>query len=60
MLPEVNDGLRKNIKRGENILKYEWSDDYFLQKGKGCTKDEVERFLKKQKFKIKKRKDVTE
>jgi len=46
--------LEKNVIYDGNIKKYEWSDDYFLQKGKGCSKEEVKIFLKKSGFKIKK------
>ena len=31
---------------------FEWSDDYFEQKGKGRTKVEIEKFLKDSGFKI--------
>lgn len=50
------DNLTKNHKRKGNILTYEWSDFYFEQKGKGCSKQEIKQFLKKQGYKIKKNK----
>jgi len=50
----LNDGLTKNVKREKNIISYEWSDEYFEEKGKGCSKEEIKQFLKAQKYKIKK------
>lgn len=42
----------KNIKRNGNILSYEWSDEYFEQMGKGCSKSEIKLLLKMLGFKI--------
>lgn len=44
----------KYRKREGNIVKYEWSDEYFEVKGKGKSKEEITAFLKEQGFKIKK------
>jgi len=48
-----NDGTRKNVKREGNILSFEWSDEFFEQKGKGSSKEEIKKFLKLMRFKIK-------
>jgi len=53
----ADDKLCKNIERNGNTIKYEWNDNYFEQKGRGCTKEEIKDFLKSQKYKIKKKKD---
>lgn len=51
---KTGDNLHKNVQINGNILSYEWSDDYFEQKGKGCSKEEIRIFLKKKGYKIKK------
>ena len=48
------DRLIKNIQRDGNIVRYEWSDEYFQEKGKGCSKEEIKKFLKSLRYKIKK------
>lgn len=53
-LEERTPELKKNTKRNGNIVSYEWSDEYFENKGKGQSKEEIKQFLKKMKYKIKK------
>lgn len=55
LLEEVSkeDKLTKNIQRDGNVVRYEWSDEYFEEKGKGCSKEEIKKFLKALKYKIK-------
>lgn len=42
----------KNMKCAGNIITFEWSDEFFKQKGKGSTPYEIEKFLKNQKYKV--------
>ena len=49
----IDDKLVKNVSYEEGKTKYEWSDEYFEQKGKGCSKEEIKAFLKKMGYKIK-------
>ena len=51
---KTGDNLKKNVQINGKVLSYEWSDDYFEQKGKGCSKKEITIFLKEQGYKIKK------
>ena len=44
----------KNVVLDGNKKKFEWSDEYFLQKGKGCSKEEIKSFLKQMGYKIRK------
>lgn len=37
-LKQIDPSLEKNYRREGNIAFYEWSDEYFEQKGKGCSK----------------------
>ena len=45
-LSYLYDPLVKNVRYEGNKKYYEWSDEYFEQKGKGCSKAEIEEFLK--------------
>lgn len=45
--------LVKNVTYGGNKVRYEWSDEYFEEKGKGCSKEEIKAFLKELGYKIK-------
>lgn len=45
--------LVKNVTYGGNKVRYEWSDEYFEEKGKGCSKEETKAFLKELGYKIK-------
>lgn len=38
--------MTKNIEFDGKTLKYEWSDDFFEQKGKGASREVIEQFLK--------------
>lgn len=51
-LKQIDPSLEKNYRREGNIVYYEWSDEYFEQKGKGCSKKVIEKFLKDLGFKI--------
>lgn len=44
----------KNVVREGNKLMHEWTDDFFEEKGKGCSKKEIKRWLKFMGYKIKK------
>lgn len=48
-----DDGTRKNIKKNGNVLQFEWSDEYFVEKGKGCSKEQIKQLLKASRYKIK-------
>ena len=48
----LSESLEKNVKYEGNRKYYEWSDKYFEQKGKGCSKPEIEEFMKALGFKI--------
>ena len=48
----LSESLEKNVKYEGNRKYYEWSDEYFEQKGKGCSKPEIEEFMKALGFKI--------
>ena len=48
----LSESLEKNVKYEGNKKYYEWSDEYFEQKGKGCSKSEIKEFLKALGFKI--------
>ena len=43
----------KNVIKEENKLRYEWTDNFFEQKGKGCSKEEIKIWLKSQGYKTK-------
>lgn len=45
--------LVKNVSYDGNKVRYEWSDEYFEEKGKGCSKEEIKAFLKELGYKIK-------
>ena len=45
--------LVKNVSYEGNKVRYEWSDEYFEEKGKGCSKEEIKAFLKESGYKIK-------
>ena len=45
--------LVKNVSYEGNKVRYEWSDEYFEEKGKGCSKEEIKVFLKELGYKIK-------
>ncbi len=51
-LKQIDPSLEKNYRREGNIAYYEWSDEYFEQKGKGCSKKVIEKFLKDSGYKI--------
>ena len=51
-LKQIDPSLEKNFRREGNIVYYEWSDEYFEQKGKGCSKKVIEKFLKDSGYKI--------
>lgn len=42
----------KNVKFDGKVLEYEWSDNFFEQKGKGESKEVIEKFLKDSGWKI--------
>ena len=46
------DSLEKNVRYEKNKKYYEWSDEYFAKKGKDCSKEEVQEFLKELGYKI--------
>ena len=45
-LSYLYDPLVKNVRYEGNKKYYEWSDEYFEEKGKGCSKAEIEDFLR--------------
>ena len=47
-------GQTKNLVREGNKLRYEWADEFFEQKGKGCSKEEIKMWLKSGGYQIKK------
>jgi len=51
----LNNGqnLHKNVQLNGKVLSYEWNDNYFEEKGKGCSKAEIKKFLKSLGYKIK-------
>lgn len=49
----AGDNLHKNVQLNGNVLSYEWNDKYFEEKGKGCSKSEIKKFLKALGYKIK-------
>ena len=51
-LKQIDPSLEKNFRREGNIVYYEWSDEYFKKKGKGCSRKVIEKFLKELGFKI--------
>ena len=51
-LKQIDPSLEKNYRREGNTAYYEWSDEYFEQKGKGCSKKVIEKFLKDSGYKI--------
>lgn len=51
-LKQIDPSLEKNFRREGNIVYYEWSDEYFEKKGKGCSRKVIEKFLKDLGFKI--------
>ena len=51
-LKQIDPSLEKNFRREGNIVYYEWSDEYFEKKGKGCSRKVIEKFLKDSGFKI--------
>lgn len=51
-LKQIDPSLEKNFRREGNIVYYEWSDEYFEKKGKGCSRKVIEKFLKELGFKI--------
>lgn len=48
----LSDPLVKNVRYEGNKKYYEWSDEYFEEKGKGCSKAEIEDFLRGQGYTI--------
>ena len=51
-LKQIDPLLEKNFRREGNVVYYEWSDEYFEKKGKGCSRKVIEKFLKDSGFKI--------
>ena len=51
-LKQIDPSLEKNFRREGNVVYYEWSDEYFEKKGKGCSRKVIEKFLKELGFKI--------
>ena len=43
-LKQIDPSLEKNFRREGNVVYYEWSDEYFEKKGKGCSRKVIEKF----------------